>query len=82
LRVRRRRGQHPQEDAGHHPPHDIQVTSRRQSNGTTISSASRSRSGSTGEGPAGIDLSIEKYCSVIHSLNPDIPETYELTLAE
>jgi len=29
-----------------------------------------------------IDLSIEKYCSVIHSLNPDIPVTYELTLAE
>ena len=23
-----------------------------------------------------IDLSIEKYCSVIHSLNPDIPVTY------
>jgi putative redox protein len=29
-----------------------------------------------------IDLSIEKYCSVIHSLNPDIPVTYELTLAQ
>lgn len=27
-----------------------------------------------------IDLSIEKYCSVIHSLNPDIPLTYDLTL--
>ena len=28
-----------------------------------------------------IDLSIEKYCSVIHSLNPDIPLTYDLVLA-
>ena len=28
-----------------------------------------------------IDLSVEKYCSVIHSLNPDIPVTYELSLA-
>ena len=27
-----------------------------------------------------IDLSIEKYCSVIHSLNPDIPITYELEI--
>ena len=27
-----------------------------------------------------IDLSIEKYCSVLHSLNPDIPVTYELEL--
>jgi putative redox protein len=27
-----------------------------------------------------IDLSIEKYCSVLHSLNPDIPVTYELHL--
>lgn len=27
-----------------------------------------------------IDLSIEKYCSVLHTLNPDIPITYELTL--
>jgi putative redox protein len=27
-----------------------------------------------------IDLSIEKYCSVIHSLNPDIPITWELQL--
>lgn len=27
-----------------------------------------------------IDLSIEKYCSVIHSLNPDIPISYEVTI--
>ena len=27
-----------------------------------------------------IDLSLEKYCSVTHSLNPDIPITYELAL--
>lgn len=27
-----------------------------------------------------IDLSIQKYCSVIHSLNPDIPVSYELVL--
>lgn len=27
-----------------------------------------------------IDLSIEKYCSVLHSLNPDIPISYTLTL--
>lgn len=27
-----------------------------------------------------IDLSLEKYCSVTHSLNPDIPITYELRL--
>ena len=27
-----------------------------------------------------IDLSIEKYCSVIHSLNPDIPITYDIEL--
>jgi putative redox protein len=27
-----------------------------------------------------IDLSIEKYCSVIHSLAPDIPITYDLVL--
>jgi putative redox protein len=27
-----------------------------------------------------IDLSIEKYCSVINSLNPDIPITYEVDL--
>jgi len=27
-----------------------------------------------------IDLSIEKYCSVLHSLNPDIPIRYDLTL--
>jgi putative redox protein len=27
-----------------------------------------------------IDLSFEKYCSVSHSLNPDIPITYELRL--
>ena len=27
-----------------------------------------------------IDLSLEKYCSVTHSLNPDIPVTYELRL--
>ena len=27
-----------------------------------------------------VDLSIEKYCSVIHSLNPDIPLTYDLEL--
>jgi putative redox protein len=28
-----------------------------------------------------IDLSLEKYCSVIHSLAPDIAITYDLTLA-
>lgn len=28
-----------------------------------------------------IDLSIEKYCSVMHSLAPDIAITYELSLA-
>lgn len=27
-----------------------------------------------------IDLSLEKYCSVSHSLSPDIPITYELRL--
>ena len=27
-----------------------------------------------------IDLSLEKYCSVRHSLNPDIPISYELAL--
>ena len=27
-----------------------------------------------------IDLSLEKYCSVTHSLNPDIPITYDLVL--
>ncbi|MGH7560830.1 MAG: OsmC family protein [Gemmatimonadales bacterium] len=27
-----------------------------------------------------IDLSIQKYCSVINSLNPDIPITYDLDL--
>jgi putative redox protein len=27
-----------------------------------------------------IDLSIERYCSVIHSLNPDIPIRYDLVL--
>lgn len=27
-----------------------------------------------------IDLSLEKYCSVTHSLNPDIPIGYELAL--
>jgi putative redox protein len=27
-----------------------------------------------------IDLSIEKYCSVLHSLAPDIPITYDLVL--
>ena len=27
-----------------------------------------------------IDLSLEKYCSVSHSLNPDIPITYDLVL--
>lgn len=27
-----------------------------------------------------IDLSIEKYCSAINSLNPDIPVTYDLVL--
>ena len=27
-----------------------------------------------------IDLSLEKYCSVTHSLNPDIPITYDLAL--
>ncbi len=29
-----------------------------------------------------IELSLTKYCSVIHSLNPDIPVTYELTLVD
>lgn len=29
-----------------------------------------------------IGLSIEKYCSVIESLNPDIPVTYGLTISE
>jgi putative redox protein len=28
-----------------------------------------------------IDLSIEKYCSAINSLNPDIPVSYDLVLA-
>jgi putative redox protein len=28
-----------------------------------------------------IDLSLEKYCSVIHSLAPDLAVTYDLTLA-
>jgi len=28
-----------------------------------------------------IDLSLEKYCSVMHSLAPDIPVSYELDLA-
>ncbi len=28
-----------------------------------------------------IDLSLEKYCSVVHSLAPDIKITYDLTLA-
>lgn len=28
-----------------------------------------------------IDLSLEKYCSVVHSLDPDIAITYALTLA-
>ena len=28
-----------------------------------------------------IDLSLEKYCSVVKSLNPDIPITYDLVLA-
>jgi putative redox protein len=28
-----------------------------------------------------IDLSLEKYCSVVHSLAPDIAITYALTLA-
>jgi putative redox protein len=28
-----------------------------------------------------IDLSLEKYCSVIHSLAPDIAITYDLSLA-
>jgi putative redox protein len=28
-----------------------------------------------------IDLSIERYCSVIHSLNPDIPIRYHVTIA-
>lgn len=28
-----------------------------------------------------IDLSNDKYCSVMHSLNPDIPITYELRLS-
>ena len=27
-----------------------------------------------------VDLSIAKYCSVIHSLNPDIPVSYDLVL--
>jgi putative redox protein len=27
-----------------------------------------------------IDLSLEKYCSVVHSLAPDIPITYELVI--
>ncbi len=27
-----------------------------------------------------IDLSLEKYCSVLHSLNPDIPVSYQLHL--
>jgi len=27
-----------------------------------------------------IELSISKYCSVVHSLNPDIPVTYDLVL--
>lgn len=27
-----------------------------------------------------IDLSLEKYCSVVHSLAPDIPVTYDLTI--
>ena len=27
-----------------------------------------------------IDLSLEKYCSVVHSLKSDIPITYELTI--
>jgi len=27
-----------------------------------------------------IDLSLEKYCSVMHSLAPDIPVSYELEL--
>ena len=27
-----------------------------------------------------IDLSLQKYCSVTHSLNPDIPISYELAL--
>ena len=27
-----------------------------------------------------VDLSLEKYCSVAHSLNPDIPITYEIRL--
>ncbi|MEO8449131.1 MAG: OsmC family protein [Gemmatimonadota bacterium] len=29
-----------------------------------------------------ISLAIEKYCSVIESLNPDIPVTYGLTISE
>jgi putative redox protein len=29
-----------------------------------------------------IELSLTKYCSVIHSLNPDIPVTYDLTLVD
>jgi putative redox protein len=32
------------------------------------------------KGRRAIELSIEKYCSVIHSLNPDIPVTYGLTV--
>jgi|SRR5919106_70982 putative redox protein len=28
-----------------------------------------------------IDLSLEKYCSVVHSLAPDVAVTYELSLA-
>ncbi|MFN0179076.1 MAG: OsmC family protein [Gemmatimonadales bacterium] len=34
-----------------------------------------------GKARRAIDLSITKYCSVLKSLNPDIPVTYELTLA-
>ncbi len=29
-----------------------------------------------------IDLSIERYCSVIHSLNPDIPITYDFVIGQ
>src|SRR5512135_1295082 len=29
-----------------------------------------------------IELSLTKYCSVIHSLNPDIPVSYDLTLGD
>jgi putative redox protein len=43
------------------------------------------RIGGTGLDPAkvkrAIDLSLEKYCSVIHSLAPDIAITYALSLA-